>query len=124
MRTIKKEIKFAAKKAVSVDGEESAEEDEEYITSEMQALRLGDIYILGLPGEVLVEIGLEIKRMAGLERLFIVSLSNDAIGYVCHGVAYDEGGYEPGSATRLAKGAGEIMVKEALELLKGIRQGE
>ncbi|HLB73387.1 MAG TPA: hypothetical protein VJJ98_05175 [Sedimentisphaerales bacterium] len=124
LRTIKKEIKFAAKKAVSVDGEESAEEDEEYITSEMQALRLGDIYILGLPGEVLVEIGLEIKRMAGLERLFIVSLSNDAIGYVCHGVAYDEGGYEPGSATRLAKGAGEIMVKEALELLKGIRQGE
>lgn len=124
LRAIKKEIKFAAKKSISADGEEKAEEDEEYITSEMQALRLGDIYILGLPGEVLVEIGLEIKERAGLEQLFVVSLSNDAIGYVCHGAAYEEGGYEPGSATRLAKGAGEIMLKEALELLKEIRQGE
>lgn len=119
LKAIKKEIKFPAKK--SGDGEEEAEE---YITSEMQVLRLGDIYILGLPGEVLVEIGLEIKKRAGLERLLIVSLANDVIGYVCHGAAYEEGGYEPDSATQLAKGAGEIMVKEALGLLKEIRQGE
>lgn len=69
-----------------------------------------------------MEIGLEIKKRAGLERLFLVSLSNDAIGYVCHGAAYEEGGYEPDSATRLAKGAGEIMVREALGLLKEMRQ--
>lgn len=119
LRAIKKEVKFPAKKSG-----ECIEEGEEYITSEIQALRIGDIYFLGLPGEVLVEIGLEIKKRAELERLFVVSLANDIIGYVCHGAAYDEGGYEIGSATCLAKGAGEIMVNEALELLKEISQSE
>ena len=119
LKAIKKEIKFPTKRVA--DGEKKADKTVEYITSEIQVLRLGDIYVLGLPGEVLVEVGLEIKRKAGLERLFVVSLSNDAIGYVCHGAAYEDGGYEPGPGTRLAKGAGEIMVKEALGLLKQIR---
>jgi len=92
------------------------------VISEIQVLRLGDIYILGLPGEVLVEVGLQIKKRAGLENLFIVSLSNDAIGYVCHSAAYDEGGYEPAGATNLAKGAGEIMIERSLELIDQIKQ--
>ena len=74
-------------------------------------MKIGDLYILGLPGEVLVEVGLEIKKRAGLEKLFVIALSNDAIGYVCHRQASEEGGYEPGSGTNLAKGAGEIMIK-------------
>ena len=88
---------------------------------EIQVLKIGDIYILGLPGEVLVEIGLEIKKRAGLENLFVISLSNDAIGYVCHSEAYDEGGYEPTSGTNLAKGAGEIIIEEALNIINEIR---
>jgi len=59
----------------------------------------------------------------GLENLFIVTLSNDAIGYVCHSQAYEEGGYEPGSGTNLAKGAGEIMIKEVLALINQMKQG-
>ncbi|MHC4605077.1 MAG: neutral/alkaline non-lysosomal ceramidase N-terminal domain-containing protein, partial [Planctomycetota bacterium] len=81
-----------------------------------------DIYILGLPGEILVEVGLEIKRKTGLENLFIVTVSNDTIGYVCHSRAYEEGGYEPGSGTNLAKGAGEIMTKEARDIINQITQ--
>jgi len=119
---VKKEIKFPVKKLVSADDEKKADKAAEYITTEMQILRLGDIYILGLPGEVLTEVGLEIKKRAGIEKLLIVSLSNDAIGYICHGRAYEEGGYEPGSATNLAKGAGEIMTEEALDLIKQIQQ--
>ncbi|MHC4203881.1 MAG: hypothetical protein ACYSTT_04475, partial [Planctomycetota bacterium] len=61
------------------------------------------------------------KKKAGLENLFIVTVSNDAIGYVCHGAAYDEGGYEPGDATKLARGAGEIMIEQTLELINQIR---
>ena len=119
---VKKEVKFPVKKLVSADDEEKADKAAEYITTEMQILRLGDIYILGLPGEVLAEVGLEIKKRAGIEKLLVISISNDAIGYVCHGRAYEEGGYEPGSATNLAKGAGEIMTEEALDLIKQIRQ--
>jgi len=116
---LKKEISFPTKKPAL---EKTAENKiPEPIISEVQVLRIGDIYILGLPGEVLVEVGLEIKERAGLENLFIVTVCNDAIGYVCHSAAYDEGGYEPGSATNLAKGAGEIMIEQALTLIDQIK---
>ena len=120
LSAIKKEVMFPTK---HLTAEKASDDDKipEPVTTEIQVLRLGDIYILGLPGEVLVEVGLQIKKRAGLEKLFIVTLSNDAIGYVCHSAAYDEGGYEPAGATNLAKGAGEIMVAHALELIKQIK---
>ena len=117
---VKKELFLPTKKPPSE--KEAGGDWPEYISTELQVLRLGDITILGLPGEILVEIGLEIQKRAGLENLFIVTICNDAIGYVCHSAAYDEGGYEPGSATKLAKGAGEIMIEQALELIEKIRQ--
>jgi hypothetical protein len=92
-----------------------------FITTEIQVLRLGEIYLLGLPGEILVELGLAIKQRAGIENLFIISLSNDTIGYVCHRPAYQQGGYESGTGTHLAEGAGEIMIQEALELLNQVK---
>jgi len=118
---LKKEVAFPIKKpaAGKAAGDDKMPDP---VTSEIQVLRIGDIYILGLPGEVLVEVGLAIKKRAGLENLFIVTLSNDAIGYVCHSDAYDEGGYEPADATNLAKGAGEIMIEKSLELIDQIRQ--
>jgi hypothetical protein len=124
LKALKREIKFPTKKTPSPD--ETADDNKtiDYVTTEIQVLRLGDIYILGLPGEILVEVGLEIKKRAGLENLFIVTLSNDTIGYVCHNRAYEEGGYEPGSGTNLAKGAGEIMIKEALNIINQIKQNE
>jgi hypothetical protein len=90
-------------------------------TTEIQVLRLGDIYLLGLPGEVLVEVGLAIRKQAGVEKLFIVTLANDAVGYICHQQAYAEGGYEPESGTNLAKGAGEVIVEQALALINEIK---
>lgn len=92
------------------------------VTTEIQALRLGDIYILGLPGEVLVEVGLEIRKQAGIEKLMIATIANDVIGYVCHNLAYGQGGYEPEAATILAPGAGETMVQESLALLREIQR--
>ncbi|HUU26415.1 MAG TPA: hypothetical protein VM123_01260, partial [archaeon] len=93
------------------------------MTTELQGIRIGDTVLLGLPGEVLVELGLEIKKKAGIEKLFLLSLSNDSIGYVCHAEAYDEGGYESGRGTNLARGAGEIMVREALKIVKSLKEG-
>ena len=117
---LREEISFPTKKPAA---EKAADDDKipDPVTSEIQVLRLGDIYVLGLPGEILIEVGLQINKRAGLKNLFIVTLSNDSIGYVCHSAAYDEGGYEPGSGTNLAKGAGEIMVKEALDLINRIK---
>jgi hypothetical protein len=124
LKALKKEIKFPTKKEADPNETKADDKTKDYIKTEIQVLKLGDIYILGLPGEILVDVGLEIKKRAGLDNLFIVTVSNDTIGYVCHSQAYDEGGYEPGSGTNLAIGAGEIMIKEAMDLVNQIRQSK
>jgi len=91
------------------------------LTAEIQVLRIGDVYVLGLPGEVLVELGLDIKKRAGVEKLLIVSLANDSLGYVCHRQAYDQGGYEAEAGANLAPGAPETMVDRALELIQELK---
>jgi len=117
LQSLCREVSFPTKEAAP--GDDSTAKS---ITTEIQVLRLGDVYVLGLPGEVLVEVGLEIKKRAEVENLLIVTLANDAIGYVCHAQAYEEGGYEPTSGTDLAKGAGEIMVDQALALIEDINR--
>jgi len=115
------EVTLPIRRDLSPDRIIDADKNKTHITTEIQVLRIGDIYILGLPGEILVEIGLEIKKKAGLESLIIAELSNDTIGYVCHSQAYEQGGYEVVSGTNLAKGAGEIIISHALELLAQVK---
>jgi len=121
LKSLRKNIRFPTKKTLPDDSIMDDDKFKNDLTTEIQVFKVGDIYILGLPGEVLVEIGLEIKKRASIENLFIISLSNDVCGYVCHSQAYEEGGYESTTATILAKGAGEIMIKEALDLLNQIK---
>lgn len=117
LKGMTKAIVLPLKKDLPPERIRESEKGKNTLTTEIQVLRLGDIYILGLPGEILVEIGLDIKKKAGIENLLIISLSNDTCGYVCLRQAYKEGGYEPGSGTNLAQGAGEIITREALDLI-------
>ncbi len=111
----------AATRQITLPVKPASSSGDDSVSTEIQVLRLGDIYLVGLPGEVLVEVGLAIKNRAGVENLFIVTLANDAVGYVCHGQAYEQGGYEPESGTRLAKGAGEVMIEQALALINEMK---
>jgi len=127
LQALTKKIRFPVKQTPAESKTKDMNKAEEVnpapkdITTEIQVLRLGEIYLLGLPGEILVEIGLEIKQRAGIENLFIISLSNDTVGYVCPRPAYKQGGYESGTGTHLAEGAGEIMIHEALDLLNQVK---
>ncbi|HIE52846.1 MAG TPA: hypothetical protein EYP85_13920 [Armatimonadetes bacterium] len=86
-----------------------------HLPVEVQVLGIGATLLIGLPGEVFVELGLAIKQHVEAEQVFVVSLSNDCPGYVPTAVAYKEGGYEP-EWTPLAPGAGEALVEAAVTL--------
>ncbi len=123
LKAIRKVIKLPVKKIASAEtGDQGVTPDT--IVTEIGVMQIGDLFILALPGEILVEIGLEIKKLVQPDNLVIISLGNDSIGYVCHEQAYEEGGYEPGAGTSLAKGSGEIMIKEAVELISRIKQSK
>ncbi|MGH2354564.1 MAG: hypothetical protein ACRDJN_23395, partial [Chloroflexota bacterium] len=86
--------------------------------TEVQALAVGDdLAIVGLPGEVFVELGLDLRRRSPFAHTLVLGLANEAIGYVPTRRAYDEGGYEP-TSSRLQPGSGEQLVDEALAVLK------
>ena len=88
--------------------------------TEIQVFWLGDIPVVGLPGEAFVELGLRIKKALDASPVLVVSLSNDSAGYIPVRRAYREGGYES-RVSPYAPGCGELLVKEALELAESIR---
>ncbi|MEA3399645.1 MAG: neutral/alkaline non-lysosomal ceramidase N-terminal domain-containing protein [Armatimonadota bacterium] len=92
------------------------------IETVVQALRIGDLGIVGLPGEFFAEYGLSIKRQSPLERTMTIELANDWIGYVPTDEGLDQGGYETwlSSISRVAKGSEELFVTTALECLREV----
>ena len=87
----------------------------EMMTAPVQALKVGEAAILGLPGEIFVEIGLSIKAQSSASPLFLVSLANGYIGYVATDEALTEqGGYETWAAM---SALGEVGTASAMEKL-------
>jgi hypothetical protein len=88
------------------------------IETEVQGLRLGDLALVGLPGEVLVEMGQKIK--AGNQPTAIIQLANDDIGYIPTRRAWTEGGYEVGRHLwgRATPDAEDVLVAAARSLLE------
>ena len=82
---------------------------------EIQVFALGNIILTAIPGEIFVELGLEIKRKSRPKQTMLVTLANGSIGYIPTKRAYQEGGYE--TTSLLKPGVGEIIVKRALNLI-------
>jgi len=67
---------------------------------EVQALRIGELVMVGLPGEVFVEYQLQIEERSPFERTFVFAYTNGNWGYFPTADAFPDGGYEVESAVR------------------------
>ena len=79
------------------------------------------IAIVGIPGELFVELGLALKANPHFARTFVAGYCNDLIGYIPTRAAYPEGGYEV-ETSRIAPGSGETIVDTALAALAAMRR--
>jgi len=86
----------------------------------VQAFRIGDMAIVTLPGEIFVEIGMEVKRRSLFTPTFVAELANDSIGYIPTDQAFDEGSYET-LVSHAAKGTADGFVSTALRLLNQLK---
>ncbi len=68
------------------------EKFKDFIEGKLHVIKIGNVSILGLPGEVMVEIGLKLKKEK--ENLIICGYSNGLIGYIPTENGLKEGGYE------------------------------
>jgi hypothetical protein len=68
-------------------------------STEMQAISVGPLTCVGIPGEPLQAIGLALERrledVARSQTVWPVGYANDQIGYFCTEHQHAEGGYEP-----------------------------
>lgn len=88
---------------------------------EVQTITLGnDLAWVSLPGEVFVQLGLDLKLDSPFRQTMIAELANGSIGYIPNRRAYPQGNYEVVSA-RCAAGSGEMLVETAVKMLKEIR---
>ncbi len=92
--------------------------------AELQGIRIGDVVLLGIPGELFVEIGLKLKAMAESRgyKAIVVELANDYLSYLPTEDAFDKGGYEPEIASRLGYGPQleGLLLDGAREVLEGL----
>jgi len=90
----------------------------EYECAEVQVFRIGNLFLVGLPGEQFVEYALEVKRRAPA-KAFVISLANGELqGYIVTPEAAAASGYEadwalfrPESGARMVEAAIGLMAE-------------
>jgi len=99
------------------NAQEMAKEQGAYQT-EVTVLRLGEVALVGLPGEIFVEFGLMLKERSPFRRTFVTSYTNDGAGYIPTRRAFLGGSYEAWhTSSPTGREAGYKMVDKAVELL-------
>ena len=103
---------------------EILEVDEEPLVrpTPIMGLRIGELGMVGMPGEIFVEYGLAVKEASPFARTMTVELANDYLGYCATDLALDEGGYETRLArsAKAAAGTEKEMVEAAVRVLNGL----
>lgn len=89
-------------------------------TMEMKGLRIGNIALVGIPGEPFTEIGERIKDLGGFDLIMPCALTNGYEGYFPSKAAYMEGGYE--ARTSVFKDTvSDLVVDTAANVLKKLK---
>lgn len=98
----------------------------ETTTTKIQAIRIGDLGIVGLACEVFAETGLAIKKQSPLAATFSIELSNGYSGYLPPPEQHEIGGYEtwPARSSHLEIQAEPRIRAEAIRLLCEVQKGQ
>jgi hypothetical protein len=86
----------------------------------LQVMVIGDVAIVGVPGEFFTSLGKEIKRRSPFRYTYVAELANDWIGYLPDLEAFRLGGYQvwTGLHSYSEAGTGERIVDESVKMLK------
>jgi hypothetical protein len=93
------------------------------VHEDVQVVTIGQVAFVGIPGELFVQLGLQIMKQSPFPDTCIVALANDDVGYIPTRRAFAEGGYEPTSSI-LKPGDGEQIADAAIVLLHRLRPGK
>ncbi|MHA1507025.1 MAG: neutral/alkaline non-lysosomal ceramidase N-terminal domain-containing protein [Candidatus Asgardarchaeia archaeon] len=88
------------------------------VEAPLKVIKFNDTALVGIPGELFVEVGLRIKENSEYPKTFIVCYANDYLGYLLSKDAYEEEEYET-YITRFDWSEIEKIEREITNMLKG-----
>ena len=95
-----------------------ASERDQTLTVKLQAIRISDFAVVGIPFETFCEIGLDIKDHSPFPNTMVIGLANGRHGYLPTPRQHLLGGYETWLGTSIVqKDASDLITKELLEML-------
>jgi len=92
----------------------------EFFPFGLSAFAIGNVAMVGIPGEPFNGIGIGIKSAEGWDMVMPCCLTNGSEGYFPMQDSYDEGGYEARSS-RFKAGTAELIIEEGKKLLATLR---
>ena len=118
------EIPFTAMELTTVVAEAlrmcKMENGPESYNLDLAGVRIGEVALLGIPGEPFTDIGVGIKETDGYSMIMPCALTNGNEGYFPMKSAYDEGGYEARTSP-YKSGVAEKIIEVGKELLAEMR---
>jgi len=96
----------------------AAERTDESLVVSLQAIRIGDLAVCGIPFEAFVEIGLDLKKRSLFPQTMVIGLANGRHGYLPTPEQHQLGGYETWIGTNVVQeDASVIITRHLLEML-------
>ncbi len=92
------------------------EDPENDVEVRLSVIRIGDIVLAGINGEVFNQIGVKIREQSPYPNTFIITHCNGSSGYLVSDAAIPEGGYEV-RVTKAKSGAEEGIINGLLEMI-------
>ncbi len=82
----------------------------------LSVFKIGNLVLAGISGELMTEMGMEIKKQSPYSGTIVVTHCNGKSGYICTDKSYPEGGYEI-QVTELMPGVEKPLIHEVVGLI-------
>lgn len=101
----------------------AAERPEPTLTVKLQAIRIGDFVICGIPFETFVEIGLDLKNRSPFPQTMVIGMANAKYGYLPTLEQHSLGGYETWLGTnQVQEDTSVILTDHLLEMMRSLKE--
>ncbi len=91
------------------------------VPMEIHAIRLDDLCVIGVPGELFVEYGIYLKAMAGFKKVMVNTVTNGVLpGYFYTPESLVTGGYET-DTSMLGVNMGRLVMDKTLDIVEKLK---
>jgi neutral ceramidase len=79
-------------------------------------VKIDDLVLLGISGELMTEMGMEVKKESRYLATVIITHCNGSNGYICTYKAFSEGGYEV-KVSRLMPEVEKPLIRKCMDMI-------